>query len=355
MSKLNVRPVDVLGPHKDEPLSKRRERFDLLFAPARNLTADEFFRHRWYEPVRFSCACCGFPTHAGRGYAEFCVVCFWRDDGRDDAEARQPSEDADNAPWSLEEARINFVNYGAMYAPGRRNLGSIRGEVHPSTVEAKRALVERFYQVLTVDPTQPTWMERWLEALRASQDLLRVRGRARAKSSERRKITVGARLPESEQPWRKAPPGLPGMLRRGTAERAGLTTSGERVSHPRHSWREHAADNYLRAVREATSQDGDDARFSARIEGWLLFVSCAWSRARHEENYVPKNPDDARTYLHNELPEALVRQVFTVVDNAQCATSMETSERAELIRRTLLQCEALQAQILAITKEERHF
>lgn len=354
MPKLTVIQVDVLGAHKDEPLSTRRERFDLVFAPARNLTAHEFFHHRWYEPVRFSCPCCGFPTQAGRGYAEFCIVCFWRDDGRDDAEAREPSKDADNGPWSLEEARINFVNYGAMYAPGRRNRGSIRGEVHPSTVDAKRTLVERFYRVLNVDPTHPTWMELWLEALRASQDLLYVRGRARAKSSEGRKIGVGARLPENEQPWRKAPPGVPGMLRRAFAGPAGLSASGDRVSHPQHDWREHVAANYLCAVREATSQDGPDARFAARVEGWLLFLSSAWSRARHKKNEVPKNADDARTYLDNELPEALARQVFTIVDNAQCATSMETSERADLIRRTLLQCEALQAQILAIAKKERH-
>jgi hypothetical protein len=39
------------------------------------------------DGVRFRCPCCGFRTLNERGGYDICPVCFWEDDGQDDADA----------------------------------------------------------------------------------------------------------------------------------------------------------------------------------------------------------------------------------------------------------------------------
>jgi hypothetical protein len=71
---------------------------------------------------RFSCPCCDYLTfeHPTDGSYDICSVCFWEDD-------LVQKEDPDYAGGanrvSLNEARANFVRYGAMeerFAPNVR-------------------------------------------------------------------------------------------------------------------------------------------------------------------------------------------------------------------------------------------
>src|SRR5579885_3179586 len=39
------------------------------------------------EGVKYSCPCCGYKTLDERGGYDICPVCFWEDDGQDDADA----------------------------------------------------------------------------------------------------------------------------------------------------------------------------------------------------------------------------------------------------------------------------
>src|ERR1700730_13188145 len=39
------------------------------------------------EGVRYRCPCCRYKTLESRGDYEICPVCFWEDDGQDDADA----------------------------------------------------------------------------------------------------------------------------------------------------------------------------------------------------------------------------------------------------------------------------
>jgi hypothetical protein len=61
----------------------------------------------------FRCPCCGFRTLFGRGGFELCPVCFWEDDGQDEADADRVLG-GPNGSLSLREAQANFKRYGAM-------------------------------------------------------------------------------------------------------------------------------------------------------------------------------------------------------------------------------------------------
>ncbi len=65
------------------------------------------------EPVKtYRCACCGYKTLFGRGQDEICPVCFWEDDGQDDADA-DTVLGGPNRNLSLTQARANFKSVGA--------------------------------------------------------------------------------------------------------------------------------------------------------------------------------------------------------------------------------------------------
>lgn len=59
------------------------------------------------------CPCCGFKTLHGRGQDEICEVCFWHDDGQDDAEVDEVWG-GPNRYLSLRQARRNFAEIGAV-------------------------------------------------------------------------------------------------------------------------------------------------------------------------------------------------------------------------------------------------
>jgi len=57
------------------------------------------------------CPCCGHATLTERGVYEICPVCFWEDDGQDNADADQWRGGPNRV--SLREARTNFLRFGA--------------------------------------------------------------------------------------------------------------------------------------------------------------------------------------------------------------------------------------------------
>jgi hypothetical protein len=58
------------------------------------------------------CPCCRNLTLGERGVYEICEVCWWEDDGQDDAGA-DVVRGGPNGKLSLTEARENFGRYGA--------------------------------------------------------------------------------------------------------------------------------------------------------------------------------------------------------------------------------------------------
>src|ERR1700722_2707377 len=58
------------------------------------------------------CPCCGYKTLVGRGHYEICSVCFWEDDGQDDADA-DVIRGGPNNVLRLTVARQNFLEFGA--------------------------------------------------------------------------------------------------------------------------------------------------------------------------------------------------------------------------------------------------
>lgn len=72
-----------------------------------------------------ACPCCGYRTLNERAAYEICPICWWEDDGQDDADA-----DADtvrggpNGEYSLALARANFADHFDMYDAGK-GIGAV--------------------------------------------------------------------------------------------------------------------------------------------------------------------------------------------------------------------------------------
>jgi len=68
------------------------------------------------EPIlRCFCPCCGYRTLPERNGFDLCPVCFWEDDGQDDADADEV-RGGPNSILSLTQARRNFAEFGACEA-----------------------------------------------------------------------------------------------------------------------------------------------------------------------------------------------------------------------------------------------
>lgn len=66
---------------------------------------------------RILCPCCHFPTLAERAAWNICRVCWWEDDGQDDATA-DAVWGGPNGHYSLTQARANFDAHRHMYEAG---------------------------------------------------------------------------------------------------------------------------------------------------------------------------------------------------------------------------------------------
>ncbi len=70
-----------------------------------------------------ACPCCGYPTLGARGNYEICTICWWEDDGQDDADA-DTLNDGPNGAYSLTQARANFADHFDMYDLGK-GIGAV--------------------------------------------------------------------------------------------------------------------------------------------------------------------------------------------------------------------------------------
>jgi hypothetical protein len=66
----------------------------------------------WKFSCVYPCPCCGYLTLDERGAYEICPVCFWEDDGQDDADA-DVVRGGPNRALSLSQARENYHTFGA--------------------------------------------------------------------------------------------------------------------------------------------------------------------------------------------------------------------------------------------------
>jgi len=62
-------------------------------------------------PQKYPCPCCGYATLDERGAYDICLVCFWEDDGQDNADAHLVKGGPNDV--SLSQARRNYIEFGA--------------------------------------------------------------------------------------------------------------------------------------------------------------------------------------------------------------------------------------------------
>jgi hypothetical protein len=64
------------------------------------------------DETRFRCPCCGFKTLSAPAALALCPVCWWEDDGQEDADASEARLTV-NGELSLEQARAHYAEFGA--------------------------------------------------------------------------------------------------------------------------------------------------------------------------------------------------------------------------------------------------
>lgn len=81
----------------------------------RVIFARVFFVHFNVENLlRYRCPCCGYRTLEAPGVMGLCPVCWWEDDGQEDADAAEARLTV-NGDLSLSEARRHFLQCGASH------------------------------------------------------------------------------------------------------------------------------------------------------------------------------------------------------------------------------------------------
>ena len=91
-----------------------------------------FKRRQQQTANRVTCPCCGFLTLRERGFYELCPVCFWEDDGQDNADA-DVVRMGPNGTISLSDARRNYAEFRASQRP-------FVSKVRPPTVQERTPL-----------------------------------------------------------------------------------------------------------------------------------------------------------------------------------------------------------------------
>lgn len=84
------------------------------------------------EDIRYRCPCCRCATLDERGGFEICPVCFWEDDGQDDADA-DVVRGGPNGALSLAAARLNYARIGASDERRLRNVRLPKEDELPDT------------------------------------------------------------------------------------------------------------------------------------------------------------------------------------------------------------------------------
>ncbi len=71
----------------------------------------------------FQCPCCKFKALSRRHLFEICPVCFWEDDGQDEANAERVLG-GPNGNLSLRQAQINFEKFSVCDERYKQNVRS---------------------------------------------------------------------------------------------------------------------------------------------------------------------------------------------------------------------------------------
>jgi hypothetical protein len=113
--------------------------------------------------ARIACPCCQLPTLTTRGEYDICPVCWWEDDGQDDADA-DLVRGGPNGRYSLTRARANARDHGDMYDPGQGIA-----VVQVPTAE-RLQLLDLARQIWSGElPVDQATLQRLIEEQRASQ------------------------------------------------------------------------------------------------------------------------------------------------------------------------------------------
>jgi hypothetical protein len=117
----------------------------------------------WTQPL--PCPCCGYRTFSERASFEICPVCFWQDDGQDDANADDVLR-GPNKGLSLTQARVNFQQFGACHRNWVKHVRAPR-------LEERKAIIHMFASARaqsdnlndSIHVTDPGWslVVEWLD------------------------------------------------------------------------------------------------------------------------------------------------------------------------------------------------
>lgn len=98
-------------------------------------------------PAFLPCPCCGYATLEVRGDYEICPICFWEDDGQDDADAEE--EKGGPNRHSLTDARRSFLRTGAAHVEDKRAVRA------PSREDRRVRFFRLDGEIVIEDPPRP--------------------------------------------------------------------------------------------------------------------------------------------------------------------------------------------------------
>jgi hypothetical protein len=125
-------------------------------------------------PIRFACPCCGYPTlEDERSNYDICGLCYWEDDGQDDADADEV-RGGPNHEYSLSEARQNFVRFLTMLEPGRGGAAGRRESEEAQRL--KRELITVFDEMTRIH-SESELEELWRQVERYERAILLCRSK----------------------------------------------------------------------------------------------------------------------------------------------------------------------------------
>jgi len=107
-----------------------------------------------------TCQCCGYPTLPERDAWNMCYLCFWEDDGQDDADA-DVILSGPNSNFSLSMARLNFDKYYFMYGDGVEQNAIIKS--------SKYKVINTFNDIIK-EPNEIIRLKLWTQVIERYED-----------------------------------------------------------------------------------------------------------------------------------------------------------------------------------------
>lgn len=135
------------------PLALRRNWFDL---------------HPDVSLKKYTCPCCGFPTHEKPMAQEVCFLCGWTYDQQDDFDAAVILNQA-NGNYSLLQARKNFENHHCMFSPDDP-ITLVRYHLSPEILPYKSLITKTFYEILECN--KPDFVKKYWDVIHALREKL---------------------------------------------------------------------------------------------------------------------------------------------------------------------------------------